>query len=90
MARPQKATSTPSVSVKFSIGSDVYTGKGKTLLDALKQIKPRKYMGICKVEATIGNKVSRLPLRLVPTRMKRLFEKPIELELLAKRLQTLL
>lgn len=76
--------------VKFSIAGEVYTGHGATILEALKEIKPRRYMGLCKVEATVGDKTSKIPITLVPTKMKRLFEKPLEMELFAKRLEVLL
>ncbi len=92
MARPKK---TPvkeegKYQVKFSIGPDVYNVRGDSILDALKKIKPTRYKGIAKIEATTGGKVSSLPLKLFPTKLMRLFAKPIELELFAKRLQTLL
>lgn len=95
MPRPKKvvapkAKSAEDYVIEFAIGSDVYTGEGSTMLEALNQIKPKRYMGLCKVTATVGGRVSKLPIKLVPTNMRRLFEKPIEMAMFAKRLQTLL
>lgn len=86
----KKVESEKAVTVKFSIANETYTGTGDTILEALQEIKPRRYMGLCKVEATVNGRVSKIPITLVPTRMKRMFEKPVELALFAKRLQTLL
>lgn len=76
--------------ISFSVGGDTYTAEGATILEALQKIKPKKYLGICKVEAMRDGKKSRVPLKLVPITMRRIFEKPLELELLAKRLTVLL
>lgn len=94
MARPKSVkTVTPIESpytVSFSVGGDTYTAEGATILEALQKIKPKKYIGICKVEAVRDGKKSRVPLKLVPITMKRIFEKPLELAILAKKLTVLL
>lgn len=91
MARTKKKVdSEKAVTVKFTIANETYTGSGNTILEALQEIKPKRYMGLCKVEATVGERTSKIPLTLVPTKMKRMFEKPVELALFAKKLQTLL
>lgn len=97
MARPKKVKSflvkkvhDDETTVKFTIGADTYEKSGKSILEALQKIKPKSFMGIAKVETTVNGKSSKIPLRLVPTKMMRLFAKPIEMELFAKRLQTLL
>lgn len=96
MQKPTKVTKSAkketlgAFSVKFSIGPDVYTATGDSLLDALQKIKPKKYSGLTKVEATVNGKTSRIPITLTPLRMRRFFEKPVELAIFAKRLNTLL
>jgi len=94
MARPKKVisdvTKEHKVSLVFSIGPDKYTARGNSVLEALQQIKPKGFMGICSVEAEVGGKHSKLPLKLVPVNLRRIFEKPIELALLAKRVEVLL
>ena len=52
--------------ISFSVGGDTYTAEGATILEALQKIKPKKYLGICKVEAMRDGKKSRVPLKLVP------------------------
>lgn len=92
MKQPKKKTKVVSqnCSVVFSIGSDVYTGVGETVLEALKTIKPKNYLGEVRVSATISGKTASVPFRAVPLQLRRVFEKPIEMELFAKRLQVLL
>lgn len=90
VTKPVKNEAVGAFSVKFSIGSDVYTANGDTLLEALQKIKPAKYSGLTKVEATVNGKTSRIPITLTPLRMRRFFEKPVELAIFAKRLNTLL
>ena len=77
-------------SIELNIGSDTYKGKGETLLEALQSIHPKRYVGFGTVRAVIDGRASKAPLRLVPVKLQRIFEKPIEMELFAKRLATIL
>ena len=77
-------------SVTFNIGADSYKGKGETFYEALCQVKPKSFKGLCHVVAEHKGKVTKLPIKVYPTKLERLFSKPIELELFAKRLATLL
>jgi hypothetical protein len=93
MAKAKKSvgvSDTDTYDVTFHIGPDKYEASGDSVLSALQKIQPKKFMGICKVEVTHKGKHSRLPISLVPTQLVRVFAKPIELALLAKRLNTLL
>jgi hypothetical protein len=67
-----------------------YTGKGKDILSAVKAIKePKDMKDLARVEAVVDGKQSLIPIRLNPTKVKRLFTHDWEKELFAKRIDTL-
>lgn len=76
--------------VKVQIAGKTYEATGTTLLEALEKIHPTSYLGLGKIEAHKGGKRMKFPLTLVPLRMRRFFERPIERALFAKRLEILL
>ena len=78
------------VSLSFQIGKDTYKAEGKDVLACLKKIKPKSYMGMGKLQVIDGKKSSALPIAIVPLKMERIFTKPLEMEMFAKRIQTLL
>jgi len=80
----------PNYKVKWSIGKEVYNSSGNTLEEAIKKIKPKSYMGVGSIEVSRGEKVSRIPFKMVPIKTQRLFEKPLEQALFIKRLKTLI
>ncbi len=88
---PKKTKEVP-VHISLAIGSDVHEGSGENILDALVQIKrPTDYgKGLGQITVIVNGHVSKLPIKLVPIKMQRIFEKPVEMELFAKRVQTLI
>jgi len=77
--------------VTISVGNDTLTASGDTLLQALQSLLPRDLKkGIGKIMVTCGDKGIKMPLHLTKNKLERLFYKPIELELFAKRLQIML
>lgn len=76
--------------LKFTIGQDVYEADADTILDALKQIKPTRYLGFGSVTVTEDGKTHEVPIKLVPVKLQRIFEKDYEMELFAKRISVLL
>lgn len=83
-------TKDPKYKVVFQIGKDTYKGSGATLVAALKKIKPKNFIGFGTIRVTVDGKESKLPVRLVPVKLERLFSKDIELRLFAKRIETLI
>jgi len=81
---------TPQCEVFMKIGDKTYKGKGKTLLSALKALKePKDIKALANFETVVDGKLAKIPLRLNPTKVKRLFANGWEMELLAKRLDAL-
>jgi hypothetical protein len=83
-------TKTPVYKIELNIGKNTYKTSGKTLLEALQKVKPKDYIGWGNILVTHGGKESKIPLKLVPAKLKVLFEKDIEMQLFAKRLSTLI
>jgi hypothetical protein len=78
-------------SVILTIGAEVFSAAGATLLDALNEIKPRGVVkAIGKLEVTNGARALKMPLHLNKTKIERLFYKPLELALFAKRITGML
>ena len=91
MGRPRKIkVENAPVSISFSIGANTYLSEGETIFAALSKIKPVNYIGFGKLIVTTDGKTSHVPIKLVPTKLKRLFEKPVEMAMFAKRIKTLL
>ena len=70
-------------------GASVHKGKGVTIYDAFKKIKPFSSKKLVGVRVIYDGKVSNIPIRLVPLKVKRLFGNDIEAQIFAKRLETL-
>ena len=75
--------------VVLKIGNDVYTSSGETILHALKEMDPRFSKGIGSMEITYKGTMTRIPIKLTPTKLERIFGRPVDLEIFAKRLNTL-
>ena len=77
---------------KLSLALDgkIYQTNGKTIYDALSKIKPVSAKGWGTVEIIYDGRKSKIPLRINPTNLKRMFEKDVDRALFAKRLLTLL
>jgi len=75
--------------VTFIDGADKHKGKGVTLYDALRKIEPFTSKRLVNIRVTFNGKVSLVPVRLVPLKLKRLFVNDIEMEIFAKRLDVL-
>jgi len=84
------ATQKANFTIKLDIGKNTYKTSGKTLLEALQKVKPKDYIGWGYIEVTTKDKSSKIPIKLVPAKLQRIFEKPIEMELYAKRLTALI
>lgn len=72
------------------LGKDTYSSKGMSIYECLEKIKPTRFLGITKIELTINGKLSRIPMKFVPLKIQRIFQKDLDRELFAKRLQTLI
>ncbi len=77
-------------SVTFTIGVDTHTGEGASILEALQAVKPTNYRGLAKIMVTENGVAHDIPIKLTPIFLQRLFARPIDLELFAKRLSVLL
>lgn len=76
-------------SVQLNVGGKTYEGKGKSVYDALTKIKPFDVKAIGKIEITKDGKLTKIPLVWRPIKLKRLFANDWELQVVAKRLETL-
>ena len=75
----------------LSLGAETYTESGKTILECLKKMKPKTNpKAVGKFVCEYKGKESAIPITINRTKMERLFSKPIELEMFAKRLSVLL
>jgi len=80
----------PKCEVTLILKDRRFTGKGVNTLSALKRLKePKDIKSIANFETVVDGKLAKFPLRLNPTKLKRLFANEWEMELLAKRLDTL-
>lgn len=80
----------PKCIVTMIVGDKRYDGKGKDILTALKALKePKDVKSITRFETVIDGKQVNYFIRLNPTKLKRLFANRWEMELLAKKLETL-
>lgn len=74
----------------FHIGDKTYKSEGDTVTEALRNIKPKERpMGFGLVELTIEGTRSDIPLRINKYKLERIFGNNTELEIFAKRLETL-
>lgn len=78
-------------SVSLTVGNDVFKSTGTTLLEALSKLLPnpaKHGVGIFRVD--YGTKGLKMPMLVNKNKMDRLFAKPVELEIFAKRLGLML
>ena len=78
------------ISMTFTIGADVHTASGESILQCLENIKPTRYLGFGKVTVTQNGKESAIPVRFNTLKLQRVFEKQVDRELFAKRIGILL
>ena len=75
----------------MTLGVEKFTTKGASILACLKKIKPFKTAkSVGKFELDYKGKHSAIPVTLNRVQVVRIFTKPVELELFAKRLSILL
>ena len=75
----------------FRIGSGVYKAAGASVLEALSSLKPKQFgKGFATLEVLHNGKTSKLPIKIFPTKLERIFSKQWELQLFAKRVATLI
>lgn len=77
-------------SVKLTLNNKVYETKDKTILGAIKKLKPINFKGMGHFEFMNKEKTSKFPIKFNQTKMIRLFSKDLEKELLAKKVSILL
>lgn len=76
--------------VRLIVKDKVFIGKGTSTFEALKKInEPKDIKSYGTFEVVIDGKLSVLPRRMFPTKIKRLFANEWELELLAKQIEIL-
>jgi hypothetical protein len=85
-AKNQAGKFTENYSVSLSLGDKRYESEGETLFEALSGIRPIASKGVGSILVTYKGKTSKVPLKLNPISLTRLFVKPIDRELFAKRL----
>lgn len=77
--------------VLLTVGQDVYTVKGPSLLAALSKVQLKNNpRGYATIQIETGERDYKIPIKINPLRLKRIFLKEWELVLFAKRLTTLL
>ena len=76
--------------ITLSLAGSIYFVEGDTLLDALKKITPTSFgKGYAEIMVRYKNKETKVPIKIFPTKLKRIFNNKWEMELFAKRLNTL-
>lgn len=77
--------------VKLICKDDYFIGKGETVAEAIKNIKPpEQFKAFGTFQITYGGKTSVPAIRLNTLRLKRLFARSVDLEIMAKRLEVLM
>lgn len=79
-----------SFSVSIEVAGKTFKGNGPTILEALKAVENSSFdKGIGRIQVERLGKVSKIPIKIPYLRLQRLFTKKYEMELFAKRLNTL-
>lgn len=78
------------IKVTLHIGSEKFVASGTSVADALGKMKPKRFMGITQLEIESEGRQTKLPLRLSALRLERMFKNELELQIVGKRLQTLI
>lgn len=87
--KPHTPSSTD-FTLSLSVNGKDITKSGNTILDCLNQITPNWGKGIGYIWITYNNKTSKIPIRLTPVKLERLFGREVDRALFAKRLITLM
>jgi len=85
----QDKKTTKKYTVTLVDGADKHVGKGKDIYEALSKVKPFNSKKLVTVTIEYDGKVSKIPLRLNPLKVRRLFLNETDRQVQAKRLQTL-
>lgn len=75
--------------VTLDIGGIIYTETGNTILEAITKMHPQVSKQYGSISIEHDGKLSKLPIKMNPTRLQRIFSKQNELSMFAKRLSTL-
>jgi hypothetical protein len=87
---PVKRTPLP-YKLEVTIGEKTYKASGKTMYGALKKIKPKDYSKSGGyIKTFVRGKEGGLPLKMPAIKLEQIFEKPVNLELFAKRIEAIL
>ncbi len=70
-------------------GADRHSGEGESVYEAFSLIKPFTSKKMVNLEVEYKGKLSKIPLKLVPTKIKRIFDNDWERRILSKRIETL-
>lgn len=77
--------------ITFTIGNDVYNSSGKDFIEAMSKIKPTNFgKGLGSIYVKTPTSETKIPIKLTSTKMQRIFAKPVDLALFAKKINTLL
>ncbi len=70
-------------------GADKHSANGKSVYDAFSKIEPFTSKKMVNMEVELDGKLSKIPLKLIPLKLKRIFNNKWEMEILSKRIETL-
>mgnify|MGYP001602083056 CR=1 FL=1 len=77
--------------IKFTLGNNVYDVSGETIYKALSQIKlEEQTKGIGTFVVEHKGKTSRVPIKIFPAKLNRIFNRQDDLQLFSKRLTFLI
>lgn len=77
--------------IQVNVAGKVYRTFGKTILEGLAKLKPDYFgKGYATFEVGYKGRKSKVPIKVFPIKLQRIFTKPDELSMFAKRLQILL
>jgi len=77
-------------SVSLLLDGKEYKASALTIFEALGKLKPVSKKGVGIVLVTYKGKLSKIPIKINPTNLSRLFAKPVDRAMFAKRLSILL
>lgn len=70
-------------------GADRHSGTGGSVYEAFSKISPFTSKKMVNMEVVLDKKLSKIPLKLIPLKLKRIFNNEWEMRILSKRIETL-
>lgn len=86
---PSKKTAKKQYVVSLVDGVDNHVGTGDSIYEALSSVKPFSSKKMVNIVVEFGDLKSKIPLKLNPLKIRRMFMNEMDRRLQAKRLETL-